>query len=371
MSDKKLSFLGILAIVSVAGAIFVSQYVNRSENTSSGTGYLIQGLDPAVIAKIVIGKGDEAFTLRRAGNGFVVESKDNYPADNKMINNILTSCMDIRIMELYTEDKANYKDLGVTEEDAQGIVKFLDLGGAIITGVIIGKDCPSGGRYYGRSVNDNKVYVMDNVPWPGVSPLEYVDRSLVSISKADIASITVTSSDGSYTLVPEANSTEASLKELPAGKKEKKNECNQVFSAIMNLKFDDVNAVSKMPDLKFDREYTCLLKDSTLYLIEIAQKDSKTYIKCNVDFTDKTQVRKEEGVEPQEELQKKEAKLLAKEKAQKLQETFDGWIYQIPSQRGDYMTKPPAELVEDIAPPKSADANEPKETGKRKNKSQS
>lgn len=353
--------MGILAVLSVAGAVFVSQYVNSSKTTSSGAGYLIQGLDPAGIAKIAIGKGDEAFTLRREGNDFVVENKDNYPADNKMINNLLTSCMDIRTVEVYTEDEANYKDLGADEENSQGIVKFLDSSDKLITGVIIGKNCPSGGTYYGRVINDSKVYVMDNVPWPGASPLEYIDRSLVSMSKTDIASITVTSPESSYTLVPEVNSTEAVLKELPAGRKEKKNECNQVFSAIMNLRFDDVNAVSQMADLKFDREYACLLKDSTLYLIEIAQKDSKTYIKCNVDFTDKTQVRKEQGVESQEELQKKEAKLLAREKAQKLQNTFNGWVYQIPSHRGDYMTKLLAELVEDINLPET-----PKETGKGK-----
>jgi hypothetical protein len=363
MSDKKLSFLGILAIVSVVLAVFVSQSVNRKKQVSAGAGYLIQGLDPAVIAKIVIGKDNEAFTLKREGDGFVVENKDNYPADTRMINNLLTSCLDIRTVEVYTEDETNYKDLGVAEANAQGIVKFLDSGGKIITGVIIGKNCPSGGMYYGRSLNDNKVYVMDNVPWPGASPLEYIDRSLVSMSKADIASITVTSPDSSYNLVSEANGTAAVLKELPAGKKEKKNECDQVFSAIMNLRFDDVNAVSKIPDLKFDREYTCLLKDSTLYLIEIAQKDSKTYIKCNVDFTDKTQVTKEQGVESQEELKKKEAKLLAREKAKKLQETFAGWIYEIPSYKADYMTKPLAELVEDIAT-SNADANMPKEIEK-------
>lgn len=362
MSDKRLSFLGILAIVSVVLAVFVSQYANRSRKASSGTGYLIQGLDPATIAKIAVGKGDEAFALRRAGNGFVVENKDNYPADTMMINNLLTSCMDIRTVELYTQDEANYKDLGAGEEDAQSVVKFLDLGGKIITGVIIGKDCPSGGMYYGRRVGDKKVYVMDNVPWPGSSPLEYIDRNLISMSKAEIESVTVTSPQGSYTLVPEANSAEAMLKELPAGKKEKKNECSQVFSAIMNLRFDDVNAVSKIPGLKFDREYTCLLKDSTLYLIEIAQKDSNTYVKCNVAFTDKTQVRKEQGVESREELEKKEAKLLAKEKTQKLQKTFEGWVYEIPSYRADYMTKTLDELVEDITPPKPADANEPKKT---------
>ena len=350
MSDKKLSFLGIIAVISVAAAIFVSQSADRDKTTSSGAGYLIQGLDPAAIAKIVIGKGDEAFTLERAGSGFAVEDKDDYPADNKMINNLLTSCFDIRTVELYTQDEANYKDLGVTEEDAQGVVKFLDAGGEIITGVIIGKDSSSAGLYYGRKIGDEKVYVMDNVPWPGASPLEYIDKSLITINKTEIASITVTSPEGSYNLAAEANSTDAAIKELPAGKKEKKNECNQVFSAIMNLRFDDVGAASNVTDLKFDREYACLMKDSTLYLIEIAQKDSKFYIKCNVDFTDKTQVVKEQGVESQEELQKKEAKLLAREKARNLQETFNGWVYEIPAHRGEYMTKPLAELVEDIAP---------------------
>ncbi|MDD5011253.1 MAG: DUF4340 domain-containing protein [Phycisphaerae bacterium] len=350
MSNKKLSFLGIIAVISVAGAIFVSQAVNRSKTVSSGTGYLIQGLDPAAIAKISIGRGGEAFTLGRAGSGFVVEDKDNYPADTKMINNLLTSCFDIRTVELYTQDEANYKDLGVAEEDAQGVVKFFDVNGKIITGVIIGKDSPSGGMYYGRKVGEKGVYVMENVPWPGASPLEYIDKSLITINKTEIASITVTSPEGSYNLAAEANSTDAAIKELPAGEKEKKNECNQVFSAIMNLRFDDVWAVSNMTDLKFDREYACLMKDSTLYLIEIAQKDSKYYIKCNVDFTDKTQVVKEQGVESQEELGKKEAKLLAKEKARNLQETFNGWVYEIPAHRGEYMTKPLTELVEDITP---------------------
>ena len=370
MSNNKLSLLGILAIASVALAVFVSQYANRTKHISAGAGYLIQGLDPAQVAKIVIGKDPNAFTLGRQQNGFVVENKNNYPADSKTINNLLTGIMDIRTVEVYTENKANYKDLGVTEQDAQAVVKFLDAKSQIITGVIIGKDCPSGGMYYGRLVNDNKVYVMDNVPWPGVSPFEYIDRQLIAVNKADIASVTVTSPAGTYTLVPEANSTEVAVKELPAGKKEKKSDSEMVFSALVGLNFDDVNAASELPDLKFDREYACLLKDSTLFLIEIAKKDSKTFIKCNADFTDKTQVKKEEGVESQEELKKKEAKLLAHEKVKKLQDITNGWIYQIPADKAYYMTKKLTDIIENIPAPKPADANAPKETNKSKSKSQ-
>ena len=370
MSNNNLSLLGILAIASVALAVFVSQYANRTKHISAGAGYLIQGLDPAKVSKIVIGKDANTFTLSRGQNGFEVENKSNYPAGSKTINNLFAGIMDIRTVEVYTEDKANYKDLGVTEQDSQAVVKFLDANSHVITGVIIGKNCPSGGTYYGRLVNDNKVYVMDNVPWPGASPLEYIDKQLIAIvNKANIASVTVTSPAGTYTLLPEANGTEVSIKDLPAGKEEKKSECDMVFSALADVTFDDVNAASEMPDLKFDREYACLLKDSTLFLIEIAQKDSKTFVKFNADFTDKTQVKKEEGVESQEELKKKEAKLLAKEKVRKLQDVTSGWIYQISAVRADSMTKKLSEIIENIPASKPADANVPKETVKGKSKS--
>jgi hypothetical protein len=369
MGNKKLSFLGVLAIISVVLAVYVSQQASRTKHISTGPGYLIQGLDPAEVSKIVIGKDANTFTLIRGQNGFTVENKNNYPAGSKTINNLFSSIMDIRTVEVYTEDKANYKDLGATEQDAQAVVKFLDANSQVITGVIIGKDCPSGGTYYGRLVNDNKVYVMDNVPWPGSSPLEYIDKQLIAVNKANIASVTVTSPAGTYTLLPEANGTEVSIKDLPAGKEERKEECDMVFSALTDLIFDDVNAAAKMPDLKFDREYACLLKDSTLFLIEIAQKDSKTFVKFNADFTDKTQVKKEEGVESQEELKKKEAKLLAKEKVRKFQDVTSGWIYQIPAVKADSMTKKLYDIIENIPASKPADANAPMEAVKTKSKS--
>ena len=366
MSDNKLTVLGVAAAVSIVLAVFVSQFANREKPTSAGPGNLVQGLDPATIAEIVAGKGNEAISLKRRNRGFVVANKSFYPASNKAINDLIASCLDIRTVELYTEDKANHKDLGVTGEDAKDIVKFLDSKGQIITGVVIGNSREDGSMAYGRLINDDRVYIIYNPPWVKPSPFDYVEQELISINKADINSVTVTSPKEVYTLVSEANGTEVVLKELPAGRKQKKNDCVTVFSALTNLRFDDVNAVTENPDLNFERQYTCLLKDSTLYTIQIAQKDSKIFIKCIAEFTDKMQVKKEQAVESQEELKKKEAKLLAKDKAKKFEETCEGWIYQIPEYKAKNMTKPLAELVEDInsEPSATADknnANVPKE----------
>ena len=359
MSDKKLSFLGILAIVSVIAAVFVSQFANRTKTTSAGSGNLIQGLDPAAIAEIVAGKGNEQINLARRGGGFVVANKSYYPASNRAVNDLLAACFDIRTVELYTEDKANHKDLGVSEEDARGIVKFLDSNGKVITAVVIGNLREDGSMAYARLINDDKVYIIYNTPWIRQSPLDYVEQELISADKANIDAVTITSPNEVYTLISEANGTEVVLQQLPVGKKQKKNECDAVLGVLTNLRFDDVNAAADELDLNFDRQYTCLLKDSTLYTIQIAQKDSKTFIKCSAEFTDKTPIKKEQAVESQEELKKKEAKLLAKEKAKKFQETCDGWVYQIPEYKAKNMTKPMAELIEDIPAPVPAEANEP------------
>jgi len=362
MSNKKLSFLGIVAIISVVLAVFIWQYDSNKKSVSAGRGSLIQGLDTAAVAEISIQKAGKSISLKRVDNGFAVVHKSMYPASNREINELITACLDVKTVEVCTKDKANHKDLGVTEENADGIVKFLDSKGDVITGIVVGiqKD---NGMSYARLVNSDEVWLVQSVPWLKPSPTDYVVTELVSVNKADIVSVQVGSPDGKYTIAAEPNSSKAILQGVPAGKKQKDSDCDAVFSVMTSLAFDDVNAVADKADLKFDREYTCLLADSTLYTISIAQKDSKTYIKCAAEFTDKEPVKKEQSVESQEALKKKEAKLLAKEKAVNFQQTCDGWVYEVAEYKAKNLTMPKQELIEDIA----VDANAPAETKKPEN----
>ncbi len=361
MSDRKLSFLGIAAVISIVIALLVSQYANKTKPVASAMGSLIQGLDPASIQKIIVKQGGKTVTLQHKGREFVIAEKDGYPAATKVVNNLFTSALDIKTVELYTEDEKNYKDLGVTEEDTQAMITFFGADGNSITGFIIGKDAESGkgSLSYGKLVNDKKVYVLANVPWIRSDAVEYTNQDLIYIKKENIDWVTVTSPEGSYSLVSDANGAVVKLKELPAGKKLKDSECKEVFGALSNLKFDDMMSEDKAKDLTFDRKFSLKNKDSTLITLDIAKKDSDTYIKCGVDFTDKTQVTKEQGVESTEELKKKEAKLLAKENAMKLASATKGWVYKVPSYMGTNLTKPMTDLVEDIAKDVN-DVNAPK-----------
>src|SRR3972149_1646217 len=140
MSNKKLGILAIVAVVMVIWAVTQSRQAGRPKPSAGVSTYLIQGLDPDLIGRIVIGKGDKAVTLQRRGKGFEVASKENYPADIKSINDLITGCMDIKTTQLASSTPANHADLGVTEDKAPNVIrffKFVDNNEVLLTGLLV------------------------------------------------------------------------------------------------------------------------------------------------------------------------------------------------------------------------------------------
>ncbi|GAX61815.1 hypothetical protein SCALIN_C28_0017 [Candidatus Scalindua japonica] len=311
--------------------------------------HLIQGLDPSNIDTISLGTSDKAFTLKRDGNQFVVVNKDNYPAESAAINSFITSCMDIKVEGLFTDNPLNHKDLGVAEEDANSVIKFLTSDSELLVGIIIGKNKDQGSGTFVRVIPGDKVYVTLDRPWIKDDVMNYVNRNIITVDRQEIKSVTVSSSSETYKLKSGDDTEGVVIEDLPPGKKQKADDAKSVFTVLNNLRFEDV---MKNPTadsgLTFNKEYICYLKDSTVYTLKIAKKDDKSYITCSTEFTDKTPVTKEQGVvESEEELKKKEAKLLAREKAQKMSARHKNWIYEIAEFDAKKLTKQLSELLEE------------------------
>jgi len=349
MSNKRLIILGIIAACMVTWAIVQAQFSNRIRNSLETSAQLIQGLDPSNIDTISLGTGDKEVTLKRSSNRFVVANKDNYPAESAVINDLISSFMDIKVEELFTENPSNHKDLGVTEEDAFSIIKFFKQNSELLVGIIVGKGKDQGRGTFVRMIPGNKVYVTLDRPWIKDNVLNYVNRNIVTVNRKDIDSVTVNSSNETYKLKSDDAGETIILENLPSGKRLKGHDSKNVFTVLDNLRFEDVmkNYAAEL-ELTFNKKYVCRLKDSTVYTIKIAQKDDKTYITCDSEFTDKTPVTKEQGVvESEEELKKKEAKLLAQEKAQKMSTRHKNWIYEIAENDAKNLTKQLSELIEE------------------------
>jgi hypothetical protein len=349
MSNKKLIILGSITVCMVTWAIVQSHFSNRPGKALETPTYLIQGLDPSNIDSIILGTGDNEVVLKRNDRRFVVTNKDNYPAESRDINNLIASCLDIKIDELFTDNPSNHKELGVTEEDAEYVIKFLKQGSELLVGVILGKDKEQRRGTFVRLIPGNKVYVTLERPRIKDQALNYIDRELVSVDRKNIESVTVSSSEEAYTLKANDDGEGIILENHPSGKKLKDGDCEAVFTALNNLRFEDVMKASVTgKELTFNRQFVCRLKDSTVYTMKIAQKGDKTFITCHAEFTDKTPVTKEEGiVESEKELEKKEAKLLAKDKAEEFSSRHSNWVYEISESNTRNLVKKLSELLED------------------------
>ena len=356
MSNRKLAILGIAAAVSVLWAVIQARVSNRPRGEASGPVYLIQGLDPASIDEIIVGTADNAVTLKRDKNGFVIVSKDNYPAKTSEVNSLVSKCLEIKTSEFITDNPANHEDLQVSEDKAQNVIKFMtpEPNSTVLAGVVIGKTEELGqGTYVRLLASDpqlsNKVYVSPNVPWFGSGPTSYLNQDLISVKREDIESVTLSSPNGQYVLKPKEGSDEAVLDSVPAGKTYKSTEGQNVFTALTSLRFDDVK--KRSADLKFDRQYVCKLKDSTVYTLNIAQKDDKTYVACRAEYTDKTEVTKGSDVETPEQLKVKEAKLLARDNAAKFTADHQVWVFEIADWKAKNLTMELAGLLDDEKKP--------------------
>jgi len=355
MSNKKLTVLGIVAAAMVVWAVVQSQIAHRTTGGMVAGAALLQGVDPETIGSIIVQADGNTVTLSRMGNNFVVMEKDGYPAQTSQINNLITSCLDIQTSELITSDKANYAELGVSDEKPEKAVKFLKADKGVIAGVVIGKAASDTQGTYVRRVSDDKAYLSTNAPWLQTAALDYIDKKLTDVDRANIVKVSVTAPDGSYAIANEPNRGVV-LENIPAGKIAKANEVEQVLTALTSLQFDNVKKDTGA--VSFDKTYVCRLKDSTVYTLNLAAKDGKTFAKCTAEFMDKSEVLKKNTQESEAELKAKEAKLLARDKADAFAKKTQGWVYEISEYKAKNLTMKFADLIES-EPNKPSEPNAP------------
>ncbi len=360
MSNKTLSILGIIAAVMIVLAALQARLAReRMAPAASGSTYLIQGLDIAKVAKIVLGTGSNTVTLTRdQNNQFVITNKENYPATIREVNSLLNACLDIKVNAPITSNPDNHADLEVSEEKASKAAKFYDAQDNLITGILIGKSAGEGGGTYVRLANSNEVYQTSSSTWIRTNAADFFEKELLKVKEEDIVEVKVTAPDYAYTITNEAGKDPV-LNPVPEGKKVRPAECKTVLSALANLNLTDVMKNLPSGELKFDRSYVCRVKNSTVYTIEIAKQDDKAYIRCGAEFTDTTPVMKENREESEEELKKKEEKLLARDAAETFTKKHSGWIYELSNWQMKNLTKDLKDLVEDIPAEKPAEEAKP------------
>lgn len=353
MSDKKLALLGIIAVLVTAAAIVQHNMTRRQQTSDFSGSVLIEGLAVDTIAAIEVSgeSGSQTVRLTRLNGRFVLPEKDNYPADVTKINTLINNCLDIRTIEKITDNPENHADLKVTPDTARYVISFMDDQQSPIVTLILSETHPESNIAYVRLQSEDTVYSIQSAPWFNTRHADYMNTELLNVSKDQINSVAVKTPEDSYVLTSAKDSDTIRLEKMPEGKQFSGTTYQTIFGALSSLRFEDVSEAASFSG-NFDITYNCKLHDLTVYKLSVAQVDDKAYVKVTADYLDKTPVEKTMGqVESDEELEKKEAKLLAVDAVKEFNARHEGWVYQIPSHKAELLTKPLSELIEDIPQP--------------------
>ncbi len=364
MNEKTFNLLGIVAAVMVVLSVVVGSWKPNPDFDNSAARYLVQDLSPNDIGAIEVKNGEDSARLVRSGKNFLVASKHNYPASNKEINSLISKCLKIRTSALVTEDADDHAGLHVVDggEETQ-VLKFFDREDKPMLSLYVApspkSDEMGGGGFSVRLDGDDKVFHTDEwISFRGKG-LDYVDKSLVEIPRDDTARVDVNTPAGVYTILsPEKGKIE--LQDVPEGQKVKGTSHESVFGAVSYLTLTDFLSEAEVKGLKFDSSYTVETRAKAVYTFEIAQKkeakeaegdaepeeETKYFVRCRARYVG-GDVMKPKDDDPQEELDRKEALLLAQDACALFNQQHQSWVYEISSWKAEQMVKPKAELLEE------------------------
>jgi len=346
MSNRSLTILACVAVALVI--VTVVLYSNRGGRNVGfvGGSLLIQGLDPAQIATIVVTKGDTTVTLNRRSEGFVLMEKHDYPASAKEINDLLIDCLDIRCAAKVTDDPGNHTELGVAEGSPAAVfVTFSDSEGKKLTGIVKGGSLQRGPGVYLRLADSDTVYASDGFLSISTNAIDYTDKDLATVPKEDIQRVVVTGPEGTYVIARDDDDNIV-LEGVPEGKRPKGTDYEDVFNALARLQLSDVMPTDSL-DVERNVFYECTMKGGLVYRAELAEKDDKTYVTLSAQapIVGRVEV---SPTESDEELKKKDDLLMAATTAKKFADRHGGWAYEISSWTSKNLRKPFADLIEDV-----------------------
>ncbi|MCG8454782.1 MAG: DUF4340 domain-containing protein [Holophagales bacterium] len=343
--------IAFVALVLLSAASYHNS-VQRAERFERGQKFL-PNLNPDEIVRIEIAKGAEETVLRRTADGdrFVLPSEDGYRADNASVNRFVKDVLGLALEKEVGEDPDLFAELGlapVKGEEGESAseetidVTFLGASDKEMVRFLVGSSPEdASGNYVRRVGDDQTIYLTDRQVYLGTDGDSFLEKEIVDVPRDSIRAIR-----GSGFQFVKEEGGELELQEIPEGKKAS-SEASQMKSALSGLRFTEHHLAdaSEVRGLAFDARLEVELDDGSGYVVDVAERDSKHYLRIEGFHT---AGRITIARDASEEEVKATSEVL--ERAQELEEfnAFHGtWVYEVSEFTADRVRTAASELFED------------------------
>jgi ribosomal protein L12E/L44/L45/RPP1/RPP2 len=350
----------------------------------------------ANVKSIVITEKKKTVTLGGENGKWAIAEKANYSADPGKIRSLLLKLENLNIDQIVTEDSKNFPALGLAEDSPElGKISITSNGKS--TNLIFGKmreasnEESEAGRYV-RKDGDTKAYLVFGTPTLDTTFSSWANTEISNIPTSTITEVrqfkiekqgeTFTEKE-IFKVNYSANTTEgAPSYELPGiepGKTIDVQNISQVVSGLENLQLDNVfsaeDLAKKKKQIQFTERTDYFLNSGLTYSVSTGKGKKNHYLKLNVLFDaerakalselaakdlEKTKEKAEESdakpassesatpeaaVEATKAPVKPIVVMSSESEAQKLNEEYSKWVYQVPEYLAGKFRKSKEDLI--------------------------
>lgn len=258
-----------VALAAVTAAMVVAAIVAVGMQTApvsipTGRELVFPDVAPNVnsVETLEIQSAKRKFTVKRAGEGWVLADIGDYPVPFEKVKTALVDISRLKFLETKTADPARYdrlevEDLTAKKAKSRRITVRDDKGRVLATG-IIGKrneglfGTGKGGTYL-RKDGEARSWLAEGIVRLGEGPADWVSKAILNVDGDDVKSLTIREPSGGAMGVRRASAKDKDFKleKLPAGKPQRGQwETNQMPKALESLKLENLDVADqvKFPD---------------------------------------------------------------------------------------------------------------------------
>ncbi len=383
--------LAIATTLAVTAAMVVSR--KRAPESELVEAALFPGLAEHIndVARIEVKSKDQATTVRKDGERWVIENRDGFPAQFDKIKATVVTVSELEIVERKTRNKELYPRLGVEGIDAEPsssvLVQLADGQSKALAALLVGKPRSGGAPgTYVRRPDDSQAWLVRGAVEIDADPMEWMERDLLDIAPERIREITIEKAGEKPLRVfkKEQKDKDYVLADLEKGRKLKSQiTLNGLANALEQLRLDDVKKRDRFELPKDPTVTTLRTFDGLVAVVKSAVIDDKTHAVFELSYDAAAVVpeapaadKKPEagatapaaaGEKPAETPAAKDAKPEASpepakpsvtDEVAKLNAKVADWVYLLPTYKGKLFAETVAELTEpEVAEPKKTKPN--------------
>jgi hypothetical protein len=210
MQRRGMLSLVAAAVALVVLAVLVLWRADRSAGDAATGGRALPGLADKLgeVAAIRLTRGAMAINLRAGDRGWAVVEKGGYPADQDRVRKLLLQLAELELIEPKTDKPELLARLDL-DDPANGKsteIVLQNRNGAMLGQIVIGRDRPSdiakgeAGVYVRKSGSDRAWLARGSFALGG-DVLSWLDRRIIDIAPARVASVVLTAADGTAAIV--------------------------------------------------------------------------------------------------------------------------------------------------------------------------